>query len=166
MNQPELDPRARDFDFLLGTWDVRHRRLRDRLVGSEDWDTFDGTAACREVLDGVGNVDEIWMPSRGVVGMTVRLFDRQTALWSLHWASSATGVFEPPVVGGFDAGVGLFYGDDVHAGRSIRVRFRWDNITRRTARWQQAFSTDDERTWETNWIMELTRTMPDQGATS
>ncbi|MEU9510940.1 hypothetical protein AB0D32_32210 [Micromonospora sp. NPDC048170] len=25
------------------------------------------------------------------------------------------------------------------------------------ANWEQAFSTDGERTWETNWVMEFTR---------
>jgi hypothetical protein len=112
---------------------------------------------CREVLDGVGNIDEIAMPTRGVVGMTVRLFDRTTGLWSLYWASSLTGRLEPPVVGGFERGVGRFYGDDVHDGRAVRVRFVWDEITATTARWQQAFSDDNERTWETNWIMAFTR---------
>ena len=28
-----------DFDFLHGTWTVHHRRLRDRMVGSDDWET-------------------------------------------------------------------------------------------------------------------------------
>lgn len=153
----ETDPRSRDFDFLLGSWTVEHRRLRDRLAGSTDWESFEGTAECRSVLGGVGNVDEITMPTRGLIGMTLRLFDRRTGRWSLHWASSVTGALEPPVVGGFDEGVGHFYGDDVHEGRSIRVRFIWDDITPTTARWQQAFSADGERSWETNWVMTFRR---------
>ena len=32
-----------DFDFLVGDWQVGHRRLRKRLVGSQDWDEFGGT---------------------------------------------------------------------------------------------------------------------------
>lgn len=35
----------------------------------------------------------------------------------------------------------------------IRVRYTWDETTATTARWQQAFSPDEGRTWETNWIM-------------
>ena len=38
------------------------------------------------------------------------------------------------------------------------VRYPWSDITSAAARWAQAFSTDDGRTWETNWIMQLTRT--------
>jgi hypothetical protein len=151
------DPRARDFHFLLGSWAVRHSRLAHRLVGADDWERFSGTAACRAVLDGLGNIDEIAMPSLGAVGMTLRLFDRSARRWSLHWSSSLTGVLEPPVIGGFDRGVGRFYGDDTHDGQPIRVRFVWDRITPTSARWQQAFSIDDERSWETNWIMEFSR---------
>jgi hypothetical protein len=147
----------RDFDFLIGSWTVEHRRLTQRLVGATDWDTFRGTAVCRAVLDGVGNVDEITLPALGAVGMTVRLFNRATGSWSLHWSSSLTGTFEPPVVGGFEDGVGRFYGDDVHDGRPIRVRYVWDGITPTAARWQQAFSVDHGQTWETNWVMAFTR---------
>jgi hypothetical protein len=157
VNQLVHDRRTHDFDFLIGSWLVEHRRLKHRLAGSTDWDTFAGTAACRAVLGGVGNVDEITMPSLGAVGLTVRLFNRTTGLWSLHWASSLTGALEPPVLGGFEDGVGRFYGDDIHDGRPIRVRYLWDRITSVGARWQQAFSADEERIWETNWIMTFAR---------
>jgi hypothetical protein len=157
MNQRLPETRAPDFDFLIGTWHVDHRRLIHRLAGSTDWETFAGTATCRKVLDGIGNVDEITMPSRGMTGMTVRLFNPATGLWSLHWASNLAGVLEPPVIGGFENGVGRFYGDDTHEGRPIRVRYIWDQISATGARWQQAFSVDHERTWETNWVMTFTR---------
>ena len=41
--------------------------------------------------------------------------------------------------------------------RDILVRFVWSDITDRTCRWEQAFSTDGGATWEVNWIMESTR---------
>ena len=31
-----------DFDFFIGRWQVRHRRLQQRLVGCQVWDEFDG----------------------------------------------------------------------------------------------------------------------------
>src|SRR5262245_21891514 len=48
------DTGTSDFDFLRGDWLVRHRRLAERLVGSERWDTFDGTMTSRPILGGQG----------------------------------------------------------------------------------------------------------------
>jgi hypothetical protein len=41
------------------------------------------------------------------------------------------------------------------------VRFTWSGITTPTLRWEQAFSDDGGETWETNWIMEITRAKDD-----
>jgi hypothetical protein len=94
-----------DFDFLHGTWAISHRRLRERMVASTDWESFDGVARCAPILGGVGNFDQTWMPSRDMIGSTLRLFDRSTDLWSIYWASSATGRLETPIVGTFHNGV-------------------------------------------------------------
>jgi hypothetical protein len=37
------------------------------------------------------------------------------------------------------------------------VRFTWTQQDHEHCRWEQAFSDDDARTWETNWIMEFVR---------
>jgi len=109
---------------------------------------------------GIGNADSFvaagdWRP--GFVGITVRLYDRADDLWRIYWADNARGVFDPPVVGRFTDGVGIFDGDDQHEGRPVRVRFRWTHDGTRSARWEQAFSADGGATWETNWIMSFTR---------
>jgi hypothetical protein len=59
-------------------------------------------------------------------------------------------------VGSFAGDVGVFEGDDTFEGRPIRVRFTWSRVASPTPRWEQAFS-DDGKTWETNWVMEMTR---------
>jgi hypothetical protein len=146
-----------DFDFLHGTWTVHHRRLRDRMVGSDDWEEFDGTTVCAPILGGLGNFEQVWMPARNAIGATLRLFDRDAEQWSIYWASSLTGRLEPPVTGRFHDGVGTFLGDDVHDGQPVRVRFIWDEISPTTARWNQAFAPADADDWETNWVMRLTR---------
>ena len=72
-------------------------------------------------------------------------------------ASNRTGTLDPPVVGSFANGVGVFEGRQELDGRPILVRFTWSDIKRTSARWEQAFSSDDGQTWEKNWIMEHTR---------
>jgi len=56
--------------------------------------------------------------------------------------------------------LGEFFGDDLHDGIPVRVRFRWTGISANTARWEQAFYADVGNTWETNWTMSFTRTAP------
>ena len=110
------------------------------------------------MLGGVANVDEIAMPSREFSGLTIRTFDLSRCLWSIGWVNSTRGLLEPPVVGRFEDGRGVFEGEDTDEGRPVRVRFVGDAITPTSARWRQAFSGDGGRTWETNWVMQFTRT--------
>lgn len=146
---------ASDFDFLHGRWRVAHRKLRERLTGCTDWLTFNGTAEVRPALCGVANVDRCTFDGYEHEGMTVRLFDVDTQVWTIHWADSRTGRLDPPLAGTFENGIGTFFGDDVHDGRPVRVRFLWRAIG--MPRWEQAFSADGGRSWETNWIMEFER---------
>ena len=60
-------------------------------------------------------------------------------------------------MGGFDGDLGLFYGDDTDDGKPIKVVYRWMKQGAGHARWEQAFSYDDGKTWETNWVMEMTK---------
>lgn len=149
----------RDFDFLFGTWNVRNRRLRHPLSGSGEWYEFDSTCTARPVWGGTANVDEFIgdTPLGKLEGMTLRLYDKQTARWSLYWANSTNGLTVVPNVGAFDdAGVGDFFSNEVFEGKPIICRYRWTQKYGRGCRWEQAFSADDGATWETNWIMEFT----------
>jgi len=145
-----------DFDFLHGEWDVVHRRLRTRGVGSDDWDVFPSTSTCEPRLGGIANVEEIRCPDRGFSGMTLRVFDPEARRWSIWWVSSNRGRLEPPVIGGFDGAVGIFEGDDTDDGAPVRVRFVWTVLAADRARWEQAFAREGGE-WETNWVMEFTR---------
>jgi hypothetical protein len=148
-----------DFDFWIGRWQQRNRRLRERLAGCEEWDEFDSTSVAWPTLDGLGNVDEFRTDyAGGYVGMSIRLFDPATRTWSIYWADSRfPGPLEQPVVGSFSDGVGVFGCDDTFNGRPIVVRFTWSQTTSPTVRWEQAFSADGGVTWETNHITESAR---------
>ena len=145
-----------DFDFLVGTWTVANRRLKQRLAGCTEWEEFTSTSRCWNLFGGAANIDEFSFPD-GTNGLTLRLLDPATKEWSLNWSSSETGTLLPPVVGHFDATLGRFYGDDAHDGTPVRVRYIWSEITPTSARWEQAFSSDGGQTWETNWVMDFAR---------
>jgi hypothetical protein len=149
---------AHDFDFYVGTWMIHNRRLRKALAGCTEWYEFEAISEARPVLGGMGNFDEFDAPSEGISGLTLRLFDPSRDEWSLYWASSRGGPLGDPQVGRIDGDRGEFYADDVYEGRPIRVVFIWSAITSASAHWEQAFSVDGGETWETNWIMESTRT--------
>jgi hypothetical protein len=146
----------------MGSWTARNRRLRERLAGSDEWEEFDSTSRAWPILDGMGNEDDLHTDFQGgFVGMSLRFFDPETRLWSIYWADSRrSGLLDPPVIGGFEDGVGVFEGDDTFEGRPIRVRFIWSRTDTSTPRWEQAFSEDGGDTWETNWIADFTR-VPD-----
>jgi hypothetical protein len=147
-----------NFDWLHGTWQTTQRRMVKPLGGSAEWESTDGTLTCHNLFDGAANVDEVDLPGFGFKGISLRLLDPATQQWSIYWVNSRNGQLAlPPVVGHFEDGVGEFFSDEEYDGEQIRVRYRWSNITATTARWEQAFSTDDGETWETNWESEFTR---------
>jgi hypothetical protein len=145
-----------DFDFLMGRWNVRHRRLRTLLSGADDWYEFPGTSVAHKILGGLGNVDDNDFPTQGFKGMTLRLFDPAQHQWAIYWANSRTGILFPPVFGRFANGEGRFRGADECNGRPIDVTYLWSRITPSSCHWEQAFS-HDGAAWETNWIMEFQR---------
>lgn len=155
-------PGIHDFDFLAGEWRIRHRRLKERLAGSTEWAEFTGTQKAQLVMGGQGNIDDnvIDLPGGAYRAVTLRAFDPKTGLWSIWWLDGRTpqGPLEPPMRGRFQNGVGLFYADETFNGKPIKVRFIWSNITKTSARWEQAFSPDGGKTWETNWVMNFSRT--------
>lgn len=146
-----------DFDFFAGHWTGANRRLKQRWVGSNDWDTFTGTLRCETRLGSMVNIDEVDFPTKGWSGMTVRVFSLEKRQWSLYWIDSKTGGLFPPVVGGFNGDSGEFFGDDTDEGRPVKLRFRWRRLGPDAAHWEQAFSLDGGREWETNWTVEHRR---------
>lgn len=148
-----------DFDFIAGAWTLHNRRLKARWVGSADWDEFPAVDCGAVYLGGVVNVDELHFPTKGWGGITFRAFDVEKRQWSIYWVNGKTGKMFPPVVGGFDGDRGEFYGEDDDDGRPVKVRFLWIKHGPDRAHWEQAFSLDG-KTWEVNWMNELTRADP------
>ncbi|RPH58736.1 MAG: DUF1579 domain-containing protein [Acidobacteria bacterium] len=160
IDDPSLNARRHDWDWLVGRWNVRHRRLKARLAGSTEWEEFSGTSVLWLTLGGLGTIDDnvLELPSGTYRAVGIRAFDRAAGQWLIWWLDERNPTtIETPVRGGFADGVGTFLCDDTLNGRPIKVRFRWSEITDRSARWEQAFSPDGGATWEINWEMEFTR---------
>lgn len=149
-----------DFDFILGDWNVLHRRLKRRLQACAEWVEFAGTSTTRTILGGFGNLEDnvLHLPEGLYRAAALRSFDGATRQWSIWWLDHRNPhALDAPVVGAFVDGLGLFHAEDVLDGRPIRVRFTWRAIDADNARWEQAFSADGGATWETNWTMDFTR---------
>lgn len=151
--------RHNDFAFQAGTWRVAHRELRERLAGCDEWFEFPGTCSVWEILGGIGNIEDNWLddPNGAYAAAAVRKLDPDTGRWSIWWIDPREADLDPPVHGTFDDGVGTFLGQATLNGKSIDVRFIWSGITGDRARWEQAFSDDGGKTWETNWTMSFER---------
>lgn len=154
----QQDGRA-DFDFFIGSWKVRNRRLRERLKGSTSWEEFGGTTVARKILDELGNIEEFTMEraSGPTKGLTLRFFNPQSRQWSIYLADSVNGLDTRPAIGEFKQGRGEFYSQEFFEGRSIFCRVIWSEITANSCHWEQAFSTDGGKTWEINWINDFER---------
>ncbi len=159
---------AADFDFFLGKWHVQHRRLKQRLLGCQEWASFEGSTVMQKMLGGLANVDDnlIHLPEGDYRALTLRSFDASSGQWSIWWLDGRQpGQLDVPVVGHFSEGLGCFYADDTLRGQAIRVRFIW---TARSElgqpRWEQAFSADGGASWECNWVMDFSPAPADQEA--
>lgn len=155
LNIEALMSSATDFDFLIGKWDIANEKLLKRLAGSDEWEHFHAATSCRRILNGWGNLDEMTLTGSDFVGMSIRVFNPKSEKWAINWVDTERHRLLPPMIGSFENGIGLFYGDEEHEGRSVLARFTWTTVDAPV--WEQAFSDDDGGSWEINWIMRFTR---------
>ena len=149
-----------DFDFVIGDWVVRHRRLKERLANCNEWVEFDGEMSTQKILGGFGNLEDNVLRLNDEVfrAIALRSYDQNTKKWSIWWlVGRLPSQIDVPVVGEFIDGVGTFFANDTFQEIPIIVRFIWRQIDQNLLQWDQAFSADAGNTWETNWTMEFRR---------
>lgn len=156
-----FDPQpSRDFDFQIGVWNVKHRRLKERLAHCDDWEEFDGTSVMSPLLGGNGNVEDnvLNIASGTYRAVALRSYAMDREAWAIWWLDSRDPHrLDVPVIGRFENGVGTFYAEDSFNDTPVRVRFLWMRTDTSSPRWEQAMSVDDGETWETNWTMDFER---------
>jgi hypothetical protein len=123
---------------------------------------FDGTVVCKTIWDGRALWEEFYVDSPEkhihIQGLALRLYSPQTHEWSIYWANAAKETLDmPPMVGEFSGDRGEFYNQDFYEGRSVLTRFVWSGFTGISPHFEQSYSDDGGKTWETNWITDQTR---------
>ena len=80
-------PGLHDFDFLVGQWQVHHRRLKERLASSREWIEFAGTSVSQKIMDGTALVDDnvLEFPPGAYRAAGLRAFDSKSGQWSIWW---------------------------------------------------------------------------------
>ncbi len=153
---------AHDFDFLIGDWKAHVRRLPERLSGSTEWVEYDGISNHRKLFGSNSNLEEFEVDNPGknlhIKAQTLRLYNPVSHQWSIYLADVDNGTLGlPPVVGEFTGKRGEFFDQEAYKGRAILVRYVWLDISPHAARMEQSFSADGGKSWEVNWICELSR---------
>jgi hypothetical protein len=158
---------AHDFDFSIGTFKTHIRRLSHPLTGSHTWTQWSGTVATRGLRDGGGDLEELEAasPAGHFEGLTLRLYDASTRKWALYWVNIDNGSLGTPMTGEFARGKGIFCDEETIDGRTVRVRNIYSRATTDTYRFEQALSSDGGKSWETNFVADLSRITHDPTVT-
>lgn len=148
-----------DFDFKFGTWKTHIKLLQKPLEGSKDWVNLYGIVSVRKVWDGHAYLEEIEAdgPSGHFEGLTLFLYNPKSHQWSMNFSNSSDGIISEPCIGKFENGKGEFYDQESYKGRTIFVKFIWSDITPDTHHVEQSYSADGGKTWEPNFVADLTR---------
>jgi hypothetical protein len=149
-----------DFDFHFGIWKTHISRLTHSAAGSPKWATLDGTVAVRKIWNGRANLEELEAggPTGHFEDLGLFVYNPAAHQWSITFAGSNDGALgSPPSVGEFRNGRGEFFDEEIRNGKPVIVRIIWSNIKRDSHDFEQAFSSDGGRTWETDFRASLTR---------
>ena len=165
--KPTADTRrdgSHDFDAGVGSWRTHIRRLSNPLTGSTTWTEWDGTVVTRKVWDGKAELEEVEADgaSHHIEGLTLRLYNPVAKQWNLYWANAADGTLGHPLTGEFKDGRGEFYDQELYEGKAILVRQVYTAMSHDSYHFEQAFSADGGRSWEPNWVSDLTRVGPSE----
>lgn len=149
-----------NFDFLIGKWNVLNRRLKVRMNNCEEWIEFSAEMETKPILNGLGIMDEMKSAHFGdkFVGLSIRILNPVLNEWTIFWADTANpeiGLKEQ-VVGKFENGIGIFFGEEFYIEKKYNLRFLWKKETPNTALWEQAYYDEATQVWETNWTMFFT----------
>lgn len=146
------------FDFHFGTWRTHILSRASTASGAAQWVKMTGTVIDQPLWGGRANLEKIEAsgPGSHFQGLTLSLYDPKSGQWSQQFASSSDGIMEDPVYGEFRNGRGVLYGWS-GSGKRILERDTWSDITPNSYHFEIASSADGGKTWEKEFIAQLTR---------
>ena len=154
-NESQMD----DFNFLNGkNWKVTNSLLKERLAGNKERESFEARLFNFQlILGGLGNIDQFSGARNGISfeASSLRIYNEQEKKWSIYWIDNISQELVPQVVGSFKDGIGEFFGSEKYKEKEVKLRFLWSDISENHARWEQAYFDEQNRIWETNWVMEF-----------
>jgi hypothetical protein len=159
--QPDYDTPHRpgsgpehDFDFNMGRWNTRIRAVLDPLSAPGVWSDLQGTHVVYRVWDDWANIGQLEVdgPSGHIEDLALRMYDRKTRQWRVYFANSGSGTLEPPMIGQFKDGVGIFVFLDEMEGKTVLVRNVWSGMASKSCHQDWAISVDGGKTWLPTWV--------------
>ena len=148
-----------DFDWDFGTWQTHQRRLLHPLTGSTTWVEYRGTDVVNRIYDGANSgVIEADGAAGHLEIYTLRMYDADAHQWNIYFGHGPGAALTQPVIGEFKSDHAEFYDQEQYKGKTILVRFAISSITKTTCHFEQAFSADGGKAWETNFIVDETLT--------
>ncbi len=137
------DPRAHQFDFWLGDWDLT-------------WKGGSGTNTITREYDGAVIMEHfVGQPSIPLNGMSVSVFNRKTGKWNQTWVDNQGGYLD--FVGGFSDGKMILQRHATISDRDILQRMVWSDITADSLEWSWERSEDDGGSWKPQWKIHYRR---------
>lgn len=143
-----------DFDFNMGHWNTRIRAVIDPLSAPNVWSSLQGTHTVYRLWDDWADIGQLEVdgPSGHLEDLALRLYDRKSQQWRVYFANSGSGTLDPPMVGGFENGIGTFVFLDEMEGKTVLVRNIWSGITTSSCHQDWALSADGGKTWVPTFV--------------
>jgi hypothetical protein len=158
-----------DFDFVIGDWKAHLRRRIDPKTGVTAstpgqgvWVDYYGISNHKKVLGTNANLEEFDVTDSKnnlhYKGQTLRMYNPASKQWSIYGLDLDKGEIAPSALtGNFTGKAGTFYHQEERGGRIMLVRYVWTDKGPKAAVMVQSFSPDGGKTWDANWICELSR---------
>ena len=139
-------PESSQFDFWIGNWDLMWN------------DTSHGTNNIVKIMDGCAVNENFLDPAINYRGSSWSMYNPQAKEWQQTWIDNQGGYID--LAGTFENNAMTLFTETTTdaAGKKIRYRMLYYNITQDKFDWSWDSTYDDGKTWKPNWAIHYQRT--------